>query len=241
MDIFLYSNTGGKEKNEDSVGYKTGDDRSLFVIADGLGGHQLGGLASKCAVHTLLNGWSNYNAEQEEPEDWLLGHVSMANDAILKMQEEYQCTIKTTLTVLLLEDEYIIWANSGDSRLYYFHDRRLQFVTEDHSVAYKKYKAGEITREQIGMDVDQSSLLRSLGGKERYEPDVHRLDGNLEPGDSFFLCTDGVWEYLQDEEILIDLLKAETAKEWAELLLLRIMDRIQDGNDNLTMLAIMIE
>jgi serine/threonine protein phosphatase PrpC len=63
----------------------------------------------------------------------------------------------------------------------------------------------------------------------------------LVPGDAFLLCSDGVWEYLRDEEILIDLLKARNARKWAELLLLRLMNRISGENDNLTLLALILK
>ena len=63
----------------------------------------------------------------------------------------------------------------------------------------------------------------------------------VQEGDAFMLCTDGVWEYISDEEVLIDLLKSESAQQWAEHMLLRLMDRIEGGNDNLTIMTIMIE
>ena len=63
----------------------------------------------------------------------------------------------------------------------------------------------------------------------------------LTPGDAFLLCSDGVWEYLDDEEIVIDLLKSENARQWAEYLLLRMMERLNEGNDNLTLLAVMLK
>lgn len=241
MDIFLYSNKGGRKHNEDCAGYESRDAHSIFVAADGLGGHRYGELASEYAVRTLLDRWKDDNAARESPKEWLQDQVSRVNHDILRLQEDRQCIIKTTLAALLLDGESAVLANSGDSRLYYFHDRALEYITEDHSVAYKKYKAGEITRYQIGMDEDQSCLLRSLGSESRYEPDIHTLDHKVEPGDAFLLCTDGAWEYLYDEELLFDLLKAKNAKDWTELLLLRIMDRIPDDNDNLTILAIIIE
>ena len=133
-----------------------------------------------------------------------------------------------------------VWAHSGDSRLYYFHRGWIAAVTDDHSVAYKKYKAGEIDKDEIAFDEDQSALLRTLGGADRFEPDVNGWPELLEPGDAFFLCSDGAWEFLKDEEILIDLLKAENAKHWAELMMLRMMDRIKGGNDNFTLQTIML-
>ena len=103
-----------------------------------------------------------------------------------------------------------------------------------------KYKAGEISRDDLAIDEDQSRLLRTLGGEDRFEPEIFVNDISLEPGDGFLLCSDGAWEYLRDGEIPIDMLKSQNAKEWAELLLLRMMDRITSDNDNLTLLTLMV-
>lgn len=240
MDVYLYLNRGGKEINQDAAGYEIKDSSAIFIVADGLGGHQYGEISSNCAVQTLLDSWRNSDKDPGHLDKWLQKQIRTVNQKILEMQRTYQCTMKTTLVALLLENNKAVWANTGDSRLYYFHDKIMESVTEDHSVAYKKYKAGEITRNQIGMDEDQPCLLRSLGGINRYEPDLHTLNRQIEKGDAFLLCTDGAWEYLRDEEILFDLLKAKSAKEWVEFLLLRVISRIQEGNDNLTLLAIMI-
>lgn len=241
MDVFLYSNKGGKNQNEDYAGYETTADRSIFAVADGLGGCPHGELASKCAVETLLRGWRDHKTALKCPEEWLREQATSVNDAILKIQEERQCAVKTTLVTLILEGEHAFCANTGDSRLYYIHGRMLEYVTEDHSVAYKKYKAGEIPRYQVGIDEDQSCLLRSLGSKSRFEPDIHTLSSETDSGDAFLLCTDGAWGYLQDEEILFDLLKAKSARQWTELLLLRIMERLRDAADNLTILSVIME
>ena len=149
--------------------------------------------------------------------------------------------MKTTAAVLAINDNQAIWANVGDSRVYFIHRNRLHAYTNDHSVAYKKYKAGEITREQIAVDEDQSRLLRTLGSEERNEPDIHITDVPLESGDAFFLCSDGAWEYLMDEEILIDFLKSENAEYWAELMLIRIIERVNGENDNLSLLTVMLK
>ena len=156
------------------------------------------------------------------------------------MQQETGLTTKTTAVALSVQGERAVWAHTGDSRLYYLHDGRIAVWTNDHSVAYAKYRAGEITREQIARDEDQCCLLRALGGTRRFEPDVGSAD-KLEPGDAFLLCTDGLWEYLLDGEIAVDCLKADSAEQWAKLLLLRAAERIRPGNDNLSLIAVMVK
>lgn len=238
FDVFEYSNQGGRSYNEDSIGSSYDDSRGIFVVADGLGGHAFGKDASAIAVKTIISEWES---SEEDDSKKLKEKIAEANQNILFLQEEKNAVMKTTVAVLAIKDDQAIWANVGDSRVYFIHKNSLYAYTNDHSVAYKKYKAGEITREQIAFDEDQSRLLRSLGGEERNEPDIHVADVPLDVGDAFFLCSDGAWEYLMDEEILIDFLKSETAEKWAELMMLRIMERISGENDNLSLLTVILE
>ena len=101
-------------------------------------------------------------------------------------------------------------------------------------------KAGEISRDDICKDEDQSRLIRSLGGPDHNEPVVYTLPEELLDMDAFFLCSDGAWEFLRDEEIAIDLLKSGNAKAWCEKLLVRMMERIEGENDNLSLMTIIL-
>lgn len=237
FDIYTFSNQGGRGYNEDAVGYKVDGESGIFVVADGLGGHSYGELASACARDTLLEGWS---ATAQYRTAWLTSQISIANQRILDLQADKKTVLKSTVAALTIDGTNAVWAHTGDSRIYYIHNGWLKFVTDDHSVAYKKYKAGEITRDDLATDEDQSRLLRTLGGTDRFEPEVLAWEDPLVSGDGFLICSDGAWEYLRDGEIPVDMLKAESAKEWAELLLLRMMDRITTDNDNLTLLTLML-
>lgn len=235
FDVFKFSNRGGRDYNEDYAGYRCENGCGIFVVADGLGGHSFGELASKCAVETIVGVWQGMGQDAEAA---IKGAVSAANENILALQAQKNTVIKSTAAILAVENGRAAIANSGDSRVYCFHNSALAACTEDHSVAYKKYKAGEITRDMLATDEDQSRLLRNLGGQDRFEPDVRELPYSVDAGDAFLLCSDGAWEYLRDDEILIDLLKAEDARQWGELLLLRVMDRINGENDNLTIITV---
>lgn len=238
IDEFEFTNKGGRSYNEDSVGSRQEGESGIFVVTDGLGGHQFGEVASACVRDVLLEGW---NPEETDRQKWIKTNIAEANRRVLAIKQEKGSVLKSTVVALAIDRENAVWANVGDSRLYYLHRSEIRSITEDHSVAYKKYKAGEITREEIAQDEDQSALLRSIGGEDRSEPSFYCADVPLEAGDAFLLCTDGVWEYVKDEEILIDFLKARTAKDWAELLLLRLINRIDGENDNLTLLTLMLK
>lgn len=238
FDIYEYTNCGGREYNEDAVGHSAIGENGIFVVADGLGGHKFGELASACVRDTLLEAFAD--GFEGNLKEWLTARFLKANENILALQEQKSAVLKSTAVVLAVQEGKALWANVGDSRLYYLHDSRICAYTNDHSVAYRKYKACEISREQLATDEDQSCLLRSLGGEKRNEPEFYEESPVLEPGDAFLLCSDGAWEYLKDEEILIDFLKADSAKHWAELLLLRLIDRVKGDHDNLTILTLMI-
>ena len=238
FDVFEFRNSGGRDYNEDSIGYSVYGDSGIFVVADGLGGHSYGEIASACVKDTLLEDWAQ---RQIGLSEWINEKITLANSQIIAIQSEKKTILKSTVVALAIDGNTAVWGHSGDSRLYYVHNGWIKNVTEDHSVAYKKYKAGEISREAICTDEDQSRLLRSLGGDSRYEPDIYVCEEPLEPGDGFLLCSDGAWEYLRDGEVAIDMLKAEDAEHWAELLMLRMMDRIVPGNDNLSLMTIMLK
>ena len=237
-DSFFYTSPGGRDHNEDAVGEKEFPSGRLFLLADGLGGHQRGEMASACVVEAMQNA---PEPEKDQPlSQWMVQQISNANQALLALRESTQWRMKSTLVALFLGEKEACWGHVGDSRLYYLHGDQLAAITKDHSVAYAKYKNGEITRGQIGKDEDQSSLLRALGNPERNQPDLGQGEGAPQPGDGFLLCSDGVWEYLYDGEVLVDFLKTETAQEWGELLLLRVMERIQPGNDNLSLITVRV-
>lgn len=237
LDVFEFSSRGGRSYNEDTADCRYDSDNGIFVVADGLGGHSMGELASACVAETIISSW---NGMGQDTYNYIKSLVSYANDRVLALQKEKNTVMKSTLAMLAIEGRKSVWANSGDSRVYFFHQDALHDFTEDHSVAYKKYKAGEISRDMIGTDEDQSRLLKTIGSDERFEPDVKFADIELLPGDAFLLCSDGVWEFLKDEEILIDLFKAENAERWAELLLTRVMERVNGENDNLSLITIIV-
>ncbi len=237
-DIYEFTNQGGRSYNEDAVGHAVMDGHGIFIVADGLGGHALGEVASACVCDTMLEGWSG---TCDDRSAWLESIIEESNKKILEIQKERDTVLKSTVVALAIDGENACWAHVGDSRLYFFHKDEIAFVTEDHSVAFKKYKAGEITRAQIATDDDQSSLLRTLGNEERHSPQCEKSEDPIVPGDAFLLCSDGAWEHFQDEEAAIDLIKSETAKEWGERLLMRMMDRFSGDNDNLTLLTVIIK
>ena len=241
-EAYYYTNPGGRPVNEDSVDYCVDGDGGLFVLADGLGGHRDGAEASALVVEAMLSGWGK--KAEGSMSDRLMRCVIRANQAVLDAQQERGSTMKSTVAALALDTarERAAWVHVGDSRLYYLTGGHIYHATRDHSVTYKKYLSGEISREEINFDEDRSSLLRAVGKVSGCVPEWGEPPGGgtVSPGDAFLLCSDGFWEYLYDEEILIDFLKAETPRRWAELMLLRVLPRMRPESDNLTLLTVFL-
>ena len=146
--------------------------------------------------------------------------------------------MRTTAVALKLAEGQAVWGHIGDSRLYRFSNGELAGVTADHSVTYRKFLGGEISYMDVYHDDDRSSLLRVLG-KASCQPETGQAE--LKPGDAFLLCSDGFWEYVYQEEIQADLLKAETPAQWVQLMLLRQIRRTPPGNDNFSVIAVFVE
>ena len=236
LSAYAYTNRGGREKNEDSIRCSIQGQRGIFIVADGLGGHQSGEVASALAADVIFSGCE----EESMPEpDALVRLFQTANQELRRQQEvPGREDMKTTAVALCLDEGRAVWAHIGDSRLYHFSDGELTEVTKDHSVTYKKFLGGEISYMDVYHDDDRSSLLRVLG-KEKCQPESG--EGTAAIGDAFLLCSDGFWEYVYNEEMEIDLCKAEGPEDWARRMLLRHIRRTPSGNDNFSLITILVE
>ncbi|HJB08349.1 MAG TPA: protein phosphatase 2C domain-containing protein [Candidatus Enterocloster faecavium] len=236
LSYYAYTNRGGRPNNEDSIRFQVQGGRGVFVLADGLGGHSCGEVASTAASQSILEGCLVARSVDQE---MLKEQMKEANRLVLEGQQlPGQEDMKTTAVALVIEGAQAFWAHVGDSRLYHFSDGQLAFATRDHSVTYMKYLGGEISYMDIYHDDDRSSLLRVLG-KPSCQPETGQAQ--VKPGDGFLLCSDGFWEYVYQEEAQADLLKAETSKQWADLMLLRQIRRTPPGNDNFSVIAVFVE
>ena len=234
VSAYAYTNRGGRDHNEDSL--RASAEQGIFVLADGLGGHGHGEVASALAVDTLFTGMAR---TEDLDEDGLLRLFQDANDAILRQQAQPgREEMRTTAVALKLAEGQAVWGHIGDSRLYRFSGGELAGVTADHSVTYRKYLGGEISYMDVYHDDDRSRLLRVLG-KEPCRPEAGQAA--VSPGDAFLLCSDGFWEFVYNEEIQADLCRARTPEEWAEGMLLRHIRRTPPGSDNFSLITVFVE
>ncbi len=238
MDTYLYTDCGGRDNNEDFAGYNSKNpERCIWVLADGLGGHLSGEIASKSAVEFILEYFLSIGNFSESS---LLEMMEAANKQILCLQnkESNLKDMKTTLVGAVYDGDKLSAFHVGDSRLYYFKNGKPYYITKDHTVSQIAVNMGEITFDQIRFHDDRNKLLKVLGNEEQLK--INKLDQpiKVEKGDAILLCSDGFWEYVYETEMEIDLSKSNTAQEWAEFMIKRLLLRVSSENDNFTCISV---
>lgn len=237
----LICNIGGRNKNDDYAAYNYEDESyGIWTVADGLGGHKGGDIASKIAVNTIIK---YFKAKPDLSKKNVEAMYNYANKAIIKAQKEYMIKygMKTTLVTLLNNYEEVIWAHVGDSRLYFFSKGRLMFQTKDHSVSQMAVSAGEISEKEIRFHEDRNKLIRVLGNTTELKISMLKRPIKVNSGDAFLLCTDGFWELIYETEMEIDFCKSNSPGEWLNFMTERIIRRAFNEYDNFTAIAIFVE
>lgn len=189
-----------RDHNEDSLVVTP----PLFAVADGMGGHAAGEVASEVAVNVLSE------LAPPHPDAEALGAaVEEANRAVLQAAHEGRGRegMGTTMTAAMLEGERLVIAQVGDSRAYLLHQGKLQQLTRDHSLMADMIEAGQLTPEEARSHPNRSVITRALGSNPDMHPDLYEI--NVETGDRLLLCSDGLSTMLHDEDI-----EAVLARTW---------------------------
>lgn len=208
----VLTDKGSRRNNEDSVGRYELNNEYCFIVADGLGGHERGEVASKLAVEVTgeifeKSGYDEY---------FLREAFELSQERLLDKQEKEDAhdELKTTLTILVIGRESIGWGHVGDSRIYRFKGKKVLSQTLDHSVPQMLVKIGEITEKDIRNHPDRSRLLKVLG-VEWDRPKYDIVEGvPIEEGDSYLMCSDGFWELIDEKQMIACMKKAKTVDEW---------------------------
>ena len=229
-----FTGAGGRPYNEDSIGVWKMQDGLLAIVADGLGRHGGGDIASKTAVDTLSSHCLHNPCMTQEA--MLAGFVK-ANQAVIACQTP-ACEMKSTAALLLCLEDSAAIAHIGDTRGYHFSNGRTVFQTKDHSVSQLAVLQGEITPTQIRFHEDRSRLLKALGNDTERLGAEFNLMNRLSPGDAILLCSDGFWEYVTEAEMETDLQKSATPGGWLAYMLQRVGRRVNGKHDNLSAIAV---
>ena len=238
MEIKSYSQThiGLKRKsNQDSI--LIDSEIKLFAIADGMGGHKGGAIASSLAIKTLQEYVrARIKLTDFNPEKTLVEGFKTANKMVLDKSKESLETLTgmgTTLTACLFWDNTCFFVNVGDSRAYLFKDPYLWRITEDHSVISHQIKKRLITEEQVHLFADANVITRSIGFLPAVEVDLFKR--KFAKKNLFLLCSDGLHGMINDKE-LSELCKKYPPEDIAEQCIQSSLDA--GGNDNISVIII---
>jgi serine/threonine protein phosphatase PrpC len=203
----MLTNTGCvREHNEDVVAYSIpainghAQQDMLALVADGMGGHAAGEVASGIAADTVLR---LYYERKGSPTERLTASLTAANQAIYeRSQADPACAgMGTTCTVLAISDGIAFLGHIGDSRAYLLHDGRIHQISEDHSLVAQMVRDGTLTEEEAAHSPDRNVILRALGNEARAKPAVWREGLPLSEGDVLLLCSDGLSDVVDDKKI----------------------------------------
>lgn len=229
---------GGRESQQDAVAcmYDPATDTRLVVLADGMGGDGAGELAAEGVIKAARRLWIRASWRHQAGTVFLENLCQEAHAELVRRREGLHAgEPHSTIVALLLRGKRAAWAHVGDSRLYRFQGRRCLGHTKDHSLGQRKLDRGEITPDQLARDPDQHILLRGLGGEQ--PPLVEHGSAPLRPGQTFVLCSDGVWSQLSIRELRRLARRRDQANALHEALLLATT-RGGEAGDNAALILV---
>lgn len=215
-----------RDHNEDSLVVTP----PLFAVADGMGGHAAGEVASEIAVRVLSE------LAPEHPDGEALGRaIEEANRAVIQAAREGRGRqgMGTTMTAAMLEGERLVIAQVGDSRAYLLHQGKLQQLTRDHSLMADMIEAGQLTPEEARTHPQRSVITRALGSDAHLHPDIYEI--NVETGDRLLICSDGLSGMFFDDQIENTLRRVQDPQRCASQLVNEAI--AAGGHDNVTVIV----
>ena len=235
METFYLTDTGMvRDHNEDSVIIiKNSEDSILMAVADGMGGHRAGEVASSIAISYLSKRFTEsfFKMSKASAVEWIKTCVNEINGQMFKYTEENPESkgMGTTLVMTLITKDYILFGNIGDSSGFVMKDNKIHKVTHDHTLVNLLITAGELTEEEAKNHPKKNILMNALGINDPIEIDV--FDCNMEI-DEILLCSDGLTTMITEEQIEKVLLSELTVEEKVIKLIKKANNR--GGNDNIS-------
>lgn len=239
MKVYYETNKGlMRENNEDNFIVEESERYNLYAVADGMGGHKAGEVASSIAIETIRDIFvkSSSNADFKAPA-FIIESIEAANK---KVREEALCKdecsgMGTTITMAVIDLEFniVYIANVGDSRAYLIKDNEIIQITEDHTYVHELLRDGRITIEESKRHPKRNVITRAVGSEEYVQADIFEIE--LSNDDIILLCTDGLTTHLTDEEIL-SIIKEFGCAESVQRLIKLANDN--GGTDNITIIIV---
>lgn len=225
--------------NEDSI--STLPDMGIAILADGMGGHQAGEVASSMAVEMIKQFYADREARKNRnaEEDHLREAIELANTAVFELsQERPECAgMGTTIVVSHFIDGKIITAHVGDSRLYRLRDTELEQITKDHSVVQELVSRGFMSQEEASSSMNKNLVTRALGIDASVEADLTHDD--YQAGDIYLLCSDGLSDVVDRETIQQTLTEHQASLDVASQKLVDVANEA-GGPDNVSVVLVRV-
>lgn len=245
LEVVRLSDVGcHRDHNEDAVASDI--EIGLLVLADGMGGYKAGEVASEIATLTMLaemkETMSGFDPGQTDPVTGmqaesllLIDAAAKANASIFSVSESQpQCAgMGTTLVTALFTNNKVLVGHIGDSRLYRLRGERLEQLTEDHSLLQEQLSSGLITPEQAKMSNNKNLVTRAVGIDPEVELELHEYD--VETGDIYLLCSDGLTDLVEDDDIQATLIGLGSNLQLAASQLVQ-MANDNGGKDNISVI-----
>ena len=209
---------------------------NLYIVADGMGGHNAGDFASRFSVERFVN--LIRESKERTPISAIEAALKTTNEELIakaKTQREYEGMGTTFVMATLLSDGYLLIANIGDSRLYIVNDR-IQQITEDHSLVGEMVRNGELKKDEARFHPQKNVVLRALSTRTVVSPDFYKIRVNR--GDYILLCSDGLWEMVEEGELLKLVSEYEDVSDIAEKMV--FMANENGGKDNITIILMKV-
>ncbi|AXI09035.1 Stp1/IreP family PP2C-type Ser/Thr phosphatase [Oceanobacillus sp. 143] len=214
---FLTDRGRVRQHNEDSGGiFYNLAGQFLAIIADGMGGHQAGDVASQMATSLMKDKWERTNdfSAPKDLEAWLVETISEINESIYEhAQKNSECEgMGTTIVIAIHIEEFLSIAHIGDSRCYLLNGKGFRQITEDHSLVNALVQSGQISKVDAQHHPRKNIVLKALGTDTTVEPEINTV--GIDTGDKILLCSDGLTDKIEDKELLevieqpIDILEA---------------------------------
>lgn len=232
-----------RDHQEDACGVFKPSDQALlarrgelFVVADGMGGHNAGEVASQLALNELQQAY--YADANPDIQASLAQALQTANQAIYQLSraDARQMGMGTTAALAVVHNQNVFVSNVGDSRVYLIRGGQITQITRDHSWVDEQVRAGVLTPEQARTHPQRNIITRALGTGPAVEPDFY--NGNLQLGDVLVLCSDGLTGHVADQEIL--LIAGENPPNVAAQRLIDLANE-RGGSDNITAIVVRAE
>lgn len=240
MDGYFVTDRGKvRSHNEDAGGiYYNQNSQPLAVIADGMGGHRAGDVASNMAASLIQEKWETVEEinQPDEAERWLSEIIAEVNLSIFKEASKHaECEgMGTTAVVVICTKEFITIAHIGDSRCYVLNENGFVQVTEDHSLVNELVRAGQISKDDAEHHPRKNVLLKAVGTEEVVTGDLQTM--SWEYGNKILLCSDGLTDKVTDDELESFMSSTQDLKETGKAMVHLANDR--GGEDNISLIIL---